>query len=1442
MFAIRPASLGKELHQGYIVLVRFSKQCKIMADPDAAALTVRSLPVRRDDDGSFFIRQFVLERTDNTVQLEELRDPRARAHLQDLLALQLYFTIKMKFQLERIIPGPDPFGDGNVAPLHESYLLKPSAWVVEPDADPARRLDTIIEVARDKLAEHLERARLNGSRDNIGGLLRIYVLTSPGRVMANLPPAPAVGDEAVGKHLPLPPLLARKKCFWNPQTTDGSCFAWCIRGSLLEVEKMGCEGRKSLARLTDKRFFEEGCAPVQGKPKSLQRVVPRNFGYNFSTLPDPSAGATWQDIQDFERANGFRLCIFVWEWLPVEWEGKTYYERHLVREPLVQDFPPEKEINLLKYSNHYCLIWNFKAFFSERGVEMDGSRQTSHHTKHVCHRCHQNFSSASVLAKHQTSPCSREPSKRVCEIRMPRSFREAEDENKPREDLIRYKCGPSEEFAPLTAYMDLEVESEPAPSERVAEHTLSLQKNVLSGCFLAVGRNGYEPYTRSYLTVREAGEGKFAAVERLMTVLRRESERYLLWKSRVNIPARLSAEEQREFDQATRCSTCNCRFEPDHPHRMKVCHHRHGTGVYVSPVCKRCNSLIVQPRLVRVAMHNGGSYDFRYLIRAIAAMRRQSWEEARAARAEPTEEEEAFFEEPEVETTEEGEENFFEEPEGELQVDEDHSSDITSEDVETAMQKKKWHELPFTVLYKGGEKLLSFRIGCLQFVDSMNFYKASLGNLIDELRKSSPQDPSRVFVQMSELHPELQPSALTQQRRNKLHEYFAPARSVESISDDEYKQWTWKLLLRKLPMPFEKMQGSEIWDKPAVWEVDDYRSSLHPESQDELEKKVKELRETCEVLCFESFRQVHDAYLFMDLSLSDVMEQFRTSFHSRFGLDPLQKISLPGAAYEAMLRGCLSHRSIQLVTDFEIYRQLRDGMMGGLSCIFNPQRRANSPELGDYYNASQPTSFITSMDVSSMYPTVMCEPMPVDGGVKIDLPPGHGERLKWLSETLDRIDFDGCEVTASFCFVVDYSFPFEFHDKLDWAPPCRMQVAHDQLSDYTQEILRRNSLQCSKVGKLVPYLGYHVKEAVDGKRLAFMCRVMGAKIEKLHHATRFTCAPFLKSWLEQCYQTRLDLKAKGFSQEAEVIKLVMNSMYGKLIQRCENNVTTKICTDAKNWIRASNNHRVQDLDVFSQDGEFVGVIHNVCNRPVVQQSMVQIGFRVLELSKLMLTKIHYLGVKRLYPQAVPLSTDTDSITYYIETNRDPLHAFAEANEAGDFPCFSDLAKDLVGKPEHSWILEHLTPHQQALAWKRAGELGGFGVEYLPVRIVEQIGLRAKLYSTLFATPYKGKVSKQRAKGVMKKVMPGHCEFKETLLDGMEKSVEYVQMSSRQYMMALERKQKKALSPFNDKIYQLDQFSGRPLGHWRNNPFLVQLVTAMGGPDSYVLKLILSFLR
>ena len=91
-----------------------------------------------------------------------------------------------------------------------------------------------------------------------------------------------------------------------------------VRAALLGIDKLEAKKRSYMTRLSDPLFFDKGYAPVREQRKSKQQALLSNFGFNFSTLPPPSKGVTWQDIEEFERVNDFRLRISVWQWMKVE--------------------------------------------------------------------------------------------------------------------------------------------------------------------------------------------------------------------------------------------------------------------------------------------------------------------------------------------------------------------------------------------------------------------------------------------------------------------------------------------------------------------------------------------------------------------------------------------------------------------------------------------------------------------------------------------------------------------------------------------------------------------------------------------------------------------------------------------------------------------------------------------------------------------------------------------------------------------------------------------------------------------------------------------------------------------------------------------------------------------------------------------------------------------
>ena len=122
------------------------------------------------------------------------------------------------------------------------------------------------------------------------------------------------------------------------------------------------------------------------------------------------------------------------------------------------------------------------------------------------------------------------------------------------------------------------------------------------------------------------------------------------------------------------------------------------------------------------------------------------------------------------------------------------------------------------------------------------------------------------------------------------------------------------------------------------------------------------------------------------------MESYRDSFRAQSGLDPIHYVTLPGAAWDAMLRHLARKFPIHLITDERAYQDVRASIMGGLSCIFQPYARANNPELGEDYVPAQPSY----LDFNAMYPAAMTHPMPKGPCEPVALPESGAERLRWL--------------------------------------------------------------------------------------------------------------------------------------------------------------------------------------------------------------------------------------------------------------------------------------------------------------------------------------------------------------------------------------------------------------------------------------------------------------
>ena len=199
------------------------------------------------------------------------------------------------------------------------------------------------------------------------------------------------------------------------------------------------------------------------------------------------------------------------------------------------------------------------------------------------------FATKASWQRHRATQCYREIAERTRKAPLPG----------PEKSLLRYRGKASAELAPLTCYADLEVYSTPAPTVHIAQQQPARQTVAASSCYVAVGRDS----------------DKYHAVRATLDDLLKLADHYLSWRRRTR-PVSMTRREELEHRAATHCRECLASFET----AEKKLHHCHGTGQYLGALRHSCNIAAQTPKTIPAVFHNGGGYDFHFLLRYIATM------------------------------------------------------------------------------------------------------------------------------------------------------------------------------------------------------------------------------------------------------------------------------------------------------------------------------------------------------------------------------------------------------------------------------------------------------------------------------------------------------------------------------------------------------------------------------------------------------------------------------------------------------------------------------------------------------------------------------------------------------------------------------------------------------------------------------------------------------
>jgi hypothetical protein len=623
------------------------------------------------------------------------------------------------------------------------------------------------------------------------------------------------------------------------------------------------------------------------------------------------------------------------------------------------------------------------------------------------------------------------------------------------------------------------------------------------------------------------------------------------------------------------------------------------------------------------------------------------------------------------------------------------------------------HDSDIKVIAQSGEKYISFGTKRLRFLDSLQFISCSLGTMVENL--ADKVDRLKHFHHLKK--------HITK-RFDGLE--FTVDNPLNILTQKGVYCYDWADCMDKFSYP--RLPPQEAFKSKMTGE---------PCSDEDYERAQM----VWDIFGCRHFGDYHDLYLMCDvLQLADVFENFRRVCIEDNEIDPCHSYTLPGYAWVCMLKR--TKVKIGLMSEIKIQGLVEGNIKGGMSTISHRHAKANNPMV-EGYDPSKPKTWIIYTDMNALYGGVMGRfPLPCDGGTEIDdVDACTAEFYMNLPDDGDFCDF----------VLVDLDYPEHLHDLHNRYPlaPESKTVDQNMCSEYTTEM--KNEFKAGKpTQKLLGTLENKRKYLVHSRLLKFYLQ-QGLKLKRVHRVIRFKQSKFMQPFID--FNTE---KRKGAQNafEKDLYKLKPNATFGKTSENKRKHSEMKLLSAPYGYNIDQVQQRFTKLRAspFFDKSKIITqnlVAVSMHKEKILLDKPMQIGFAILELSKLLMFKHYYeVMMPRYGPEkAILLFTDTDSQTFLIETEdvykdmREMKEQYDFSNYPEDHPMYSTANKGVPGKMKD---------------------------ETAGVAIDEFIGVGSKLYSLLMADLKR----KMACKGVGKTAAKGitHEQYRKCVLNVVEKTI------------------------------------------------------------------------
>ena len=519
-------------------------------------------------------------------------------------------------------------------------------------------------------------------------------------------------------------------------------------------------------------------------------------------------------------------------------------------------------------------------------------------------------------------------------------------------------------------------------------------------------------------------------------------------------------------------------------------------------------------------------------------------------------------------------------------------------------------------------------------------------------------------------------------------------------------------------------------------------------------------------------------YLKMDvLQLTDVFENFVESSTREYKINPLYSYSLPGYTWKAGLK--LTNIKLDFIKDTaklpsgeELLLLLENNIRGGISSV-----------MGDRHVQSDENKQILYIDANNLYGWAMSQYLPIGEFEKLNFPEEY--ELEQIVEDLGFIPDDN---EYGFFIECDLLYPAEIKEKTKNFPFCPYQTKADPnlFSGYMNNVNQPNykptsKLMCDVTNKSKYMIHYRMFKVYLNQ---------GMKVTKIHTIYKFKQSPWLGKYIDHNTQKRTVAKTNF---EKDLYKLMNNAFFGKTMENVRDRTNLEFIDHSQIDQIIKRQSKLSFKGIVDHYSKFS--VYKFDKEKTVFDKPVYLGFSVLELSKLLMYEFYYHTLEPYWQNKVQLHyMDTDSFILSFNANLQELINFLQENK--DEFDFSELhPSDELYDPINKKVI------------------GKMKIETSPVLVLDTFtALRSKSYSFSYNNPNgtqcaSGIIQKAKQKGIQK--APECEEYQNSLFNSESSSSTNISIRSTLHNLTVEKQNKLALNPFDDKRLYINPIQSLP---------------------------------